>query len=767
MAIKMERRHSVLGKALPFIDSRQKVTGKAEYLADLSFPGMLEGKILRSPHPHARIKSINVDKAVKLPGVWAVITARDVPANKFGLSVPDVNILAIDKVRYVGDEVAAVAADTAAIAQEAIGLIEVEYEELPGVFDTTQAMEPGAPLVHEDKKGNIATTYHIKRGNVDEDFASCDFIFEDEFETSLVQPAYMEPMGCVAKYESNGRLTIWTSIQSAFQARSELAKALGIKASDITVNVPYVGGGFGGKIWIRNLHPICAALAGKTGRPVRIVLTREEEFLTMRPRVAAKIKLKTGVMKDGTLVAKEARIIAMNGAYSWAAPKIMLNMAMRTDCLYRYKSTQTFAALVYTNTVPTSGFRGYGNAQMHFAVESQMDMIARRIGVDPVVMRLKNAVRQGDKTLHGWNVRSCGLSKCIETVAAEIKKGHDKNYDPSGRFRRGIGIACMNHVSGNRSGDNFDGSSATVKFQEDGKVLVFTGESDMGQGAKTVMAQIAAETLGVPLKDVIVSPFINTDVAPFCLGTYSSRVTTVGGNAVLRASQQVKAQLLILAAKVLDTEPNNLVIRDGVVSLIDNPEKKLTVAEVCRIGIRTRESAGLASTVSYDPPTEGTDADYYGDYSSAYTYGAHGVEVEVDTLTGTVKLLRVSAAHDVGYAVNPLGVTGQIEGGISQGAGWALYENLVLKDGFIQNTSLKNYVIMTIKDMPEITCHIIETNDPIGPYGAKGIGEPTLIPTPPAIANAVEDAIGVRITSLPITPEKVYRAFNNSIKEEG
>jgi len=648
------KERKVLGKKVSFVDANQKVTGKAEFLADINYPGMLYGKILRSPLPHAKIKRIDTSRAAAMPGVKAVITADDVPSNKFGLSVPDVNIFAVDKVRYMGDEVAAVAAVSEEVAEKALELIEVDYEELPGVYNTEEALKEEAPLVHEDKENNIATTYHIERGDVEKDFAACDYVFEDEFETSLVSPGYMEPMGCIANYESNGRLTLWTSIQSAFQARSELARALGIPISDIKVKVPYVGGGFGGKIWIRNLHPICAMLAQKTGLPVKLVLTRLEEFYTMRPRVGAKIKLKTGVMKDGTLVAKQAYVVCTNGAYSWAAPKIMLNMSMRTDCLYRYNSTKTDSYLVYTNTVPTSGFRGYGNAQMHFAVESQMDMIARRIGVDPVEMRLKNATHQGDITLHGWEVKSCGLSECIEKVADDMKEYRQEKLESEGRYKRGVGVACMNHVSGNRAGDKFDGSSAIVKFQEDGRALVFTGESDLGQGAKTVLAQVAAETLGIPLEDVLVEPYIDTDVAPFCMGTYSSRVTTVAGNAVLRASEELKEQLLQLAAKILEVEPEDLTVEDRMVKHRTEPQKEIEVAEVCRIGIRTREAAELTSVYSYDPPTDGIGEDCYGDYSSAYTYGAQAVEVEVDTETGAVRLLKVAAAHDVGYAINPI-----------------------------------------------------------------------------------------------------------------
>ncbi len=762
----MQTKHSAVGRDADFIDAAEKVTGRARYLDDLSFPGMLHGKILRSPYPHARIKGIDISRAASLAGVKAVITSADCPGIRFGLDNPDVYMLAVDKVRYAGDEVAAVAAVSEEAAEEALSLIDVEYEPLPAVYHPAEAMVPGAPLVHEDKPGNIAKIYEIVRGNVDEDFASCDCVFEEEFGTSLVQPCYLEPFGVIADWEPNGRLTIWTGIQSAFHARAEIAKALGIDPSSVTVKVPYIGGGFGGKIWIRNFHPIAAVLARKTGRPVKIVLSREEEFIASRARVAAGIKLKLGMMRDGTMVCKEAEIIADNGAYSWAAPKILLNMSMRTDCLYRFRSSRTVSRLVYTNHVPTSGFRGYGNAQMHFALESMVDICARKMGLDPVEVRLKNAVRSGDTTLHGWKLRSCGLSECIDKAAAAIKEGRLPGEEAGGRIRRGVGVACMTHVSGNRGGDNFDGSSAMVRFQEDGRLLVYSGESDMGQGARTVFAQIAAEALGIPLSDVIVMP-VDTDVSPFGYGSYSSRVTTVGGKAVLLAARQVRDQLLKLAGKLMNESPDRLEIRDGVIFDRLDPGRRMTVAEACRAGIRTRQAAELTAYVTYDPPTEGTDSDYYGDYSSAYNYGAHGVEVEVDTETGQVRVLRVAAAHDVGFAINPKGVRGQISGGVAQGTGWALCENLVLKEGVLQNPSLSSYILMTIKDMPSIKPIIVETDDPVGPYGAKGVGEPTLIPVPPAIANAIEDAVGVRLRDLPFTPEKIFRAVNPQLKEAG
>jgi len=751
----MREEHTVVGKAVRFVGGADKVTGRAQYLDDIDLPGMLHAKILRSPHAHARIVKIDTSKASSLPGVKAVITAADCPNLPFGLDVPDARIFAETKVRYAGDEVAAVAAETPKIARDALRLIDVQYEILPALFSPEEALQEGAPLIHEDKPGNLAKSYALERGDVDRDFASCDYVFEEEFFSSRVTPCYLEPFGAIARWEPDDRLTVWTGIQGAFQARAEIARALGMNPSEITVKVPTIGGAFGGKIWIRNFHPITALLARRAKRAVKFVLSRPEEFVASRHRVPARITIKLGMLKDGTLVCKETKIVADNGAYSWAAPKIVLNMSLRTDCLYRFRSVRTRSFLAYTNTTPTSGFRGYGNAQSHFAQECMIDVCARRAGLDPVEVRLKNAVRQGDLTLHGWKVKSCGLTECIEKARAAIVRGRKPKEDQDGKIKRGVGLACMNHVSGNRAGNNFDGSSSMVRFQEDGKLVLYHGESDMGQGARTVLAQIAAETLGIRPEDVLVMP-IDTDVSPFCFGSYSSRVTTVAGKAAYLASMQVREQLLKLAGRLLEAAPEDLDIREGRIFVRGSERAGISVADVCKAAIRTQATVGLTAYVAYDPPTEGADENFYGDYSSAYTYAAQAVEVEVNTETGQIRVLRVAAAHDVGRAVNPNGIRGQIYGGVAQGAGWALYGNIIYEGGRLQNNSLRNYTLVTVTDMPEVEPIIVETNDPVGPYGAKGIGEPALIPMPPAVANAVQDAVGVRIRDLPITAEKIF-----------
>jgi CO/xanthine dehydrogenase Mo-binding subunit len=705
------------------------------------------------------IKSIDTSEAQALPGVKAVLTDTDCPDTRFGLDVPDTRILAHGKVRYAGEEVAAVAAEDARTAERALRLIKVEYEPLEAIFDAQQSLVEGAPLIHEDKPGNIAKSYDIERGEFDAVLASCDRVFEDEFCTSRVLPSYLEPFGVIADWQPDGRLVIHTGIQAIFQARAEIAKALDMEPSDVVVKAPTIGGAFGGKIWIRNFHPIAALLAKQAKRPVKYVMSREEEFLASRPRVPAHIKVRLGFRNDGRMLCKELDIVTDNGAYSWAGPKITLNMSMRTDCLYRFEASRSRARLAYTNTTPTSGFRGYGNAQAHFAMESLIDMASRELGLDPVKVRLMNASRQGDQTLHGWNLRSCGYSECIKKTAEAIQKNRLPKEDQNGRIKRGIGLAGMNHVSGNRGGQNFDGSSSMLRFQEDGKLCLYHGESDMGQGASTVLSQIVAETVGIPVDDVRVMP-LSTDSSPFCFGSYSSRVTTVAGKAAKLAAMEVRKQLLSVAEDHLEITAKDLEINAGKIFAKGYEKRNMSVAEACRIAIRTQKTVPLTAYIAYDPPTQGADQNFYGDYSSAYTYAAQAVEVEVDTETGQVQIMRVAAAHDVGYAINPMGVRGQIYGGIAQGGGWALYENVVYENGRLKTNRLRHYNMMTMSDMPQIESILIETNDPIGPYGAKGVGEPTLIPMPPAIANAIHDAVGVRITDLPITAEKIFFALH-------
>ena len=753
---------TVVGERIPILDGKEKVTGEAKYAADLKFPHMLYGKILRSPHPHAKILNIDIRKAKKVPGVKAVITAKDTPQIKWGAFIEDQTIFAVEKVRYIGEEVAAVAAVDEYTAEEALQLIQVDYEILPAVFDPEEAVLPGAPLIHEEAKNNIALRLDINRGDIQAGFNESDDIIEERFATSLVHQCYTEPTASVASVDINGRLTVWAPVQYIFLARRRWAKALDMDVSHLHVIQSKVGGGFGGKTADENSTPICCVLTKVTGKPVKIVLTREEEFVAGRPRVPAVIYLKMGVKKDGTFMAKEARIFGDNGAYSGKGPSTILTTAIRPDSLYRYKNIKTEAYLVYTNKVPTGAYRGFGNPQMAFASESFIDMVADRLRMDPLEIRLKNAVQTGDVTAHGWKIRSCGYSECIGKAASVAGWREYKEAKPSLKGI-GIGIAGVIHVSGNKH-FGFDGSNIFIKISEDGRTKIISGEGDLGQGANTVLTQIAAEELGIPLKDIEISQ-ADTEFTPFCFGAFGSRVTTIAGNAVRLAAADAKRQLIEIASQVLEESPTDLICEGGRIFVRGAPERYLTIAEVIQAGLFKLGNINVLGQGSFDPDSEVPDPKTkYGNISSAYEFGAHVAVVRVCEETGNVEILDFVAAHDVGRAINPMLVEGQIEGGVAQGIGYALLEDMQLKNGKVLNPNFTDFKVPLAPDLPPIRTIMVETYDPQGPLGGKGLGEATIVPTAPAIANAIFDATGVRIKDLPITSEKILKALKERLR---
>lgn len=761
-----------IGKRVPVIDAREKVTGEAMYTGDLKFPHMLYGKILRSLHPHAKILNIDTSRAKKLPGVKTVVTAEQTPKKKIGTFVADQCFLAVDKVRYIGEEVVAVAAIDEDTAQEALDLIKVDYEPLPAVFDMEKAVWPDAPRIHEEALNNIAVHLNIERGDILAGFNESDYIFEDRFTTPIVHQGYMEPMTCVASSDIHGRLTLWAPVQQIYLSRIHLAKALAMPVGAIRIVQPKVGGGFGGKSPEHSSLPICCILAREAGSPVRITLTREEEFIAGRPRVGVVIYLKIGVKKDGTFMAKEARIFSDNGAYSGKAPSVMTTTTIRPDSLYQYKNIKSEAKLVYTNKVPTGGYRGFGNPQMAFAVESLIDTIAHQLQLDPLEIRLKNAVEPGMTTVHGWKIQSCGYRECItEAAAAAEWKKHKEGKGPA---RIGIGIAGVSDVSGNRH-FGYDGSNILLKITEDGKVSIISGEGDLGQGAPTILAQIAAEELGVPLMDIEVSA-ADTDSTLFCMGSFANRLTTLAGNAVKLAAADAKRQLLDIAAQVLEANIEDLECREGKVSVKGTPEKRATIAEVMQAGLIKLGKIGNINILgrgSFDPYSEvGDPKTKYGNFACTYQFGAHVAVVKVCEETGHVQILDYVAAHDVGRAINRLTLEGQIEGGVTQGLGFSLWEEMLFQDGKVVNPNFADFKIPLAVDVPPIKVIIVEPGDPMGPFGAKGIGQTCAVPVAPAIANAIFDAVGVRIRDLPITAEKILKALpgkeaKNSKKEQG
>jgi CO/xanthine dehydrogenase Mo-binding subunit len=747
---------SVVGQRVQRVEGYDKVTGESKYIADIQLPGMLIGKILRSPYPHARILHIETSKAAKLRGVRAVVAAEDTIKRPWGAFFADQYILSVGKARYVGEEVAAVAALDGDIAEEAIDLIEVEWEPLAAVFDAEEAMQDGAPLIHEDKPNNIAMTMDIERGNVEKAFAESDLIIEDTFKSMPQWHCAIETIGSVAQYAPDGKYTIYMNTQTLFSARLRIAAALGVPESDVRIIQSAVGGGFGGKSCDDNNALVAAVLARKAGKPVKIINTREEEFLAgCRPRVFMKINVKLGFKKDGRIRAKHIRVIADNGAYSAKAPAITGVAAMRHDTCYKYTDVKTQAYLVYTNKIPTGAFRGFGNPSAEWAVEQAVDIGAHQLGIDPMEIARINAAEAGYVSPHGNRVTSCELKQCLdmtETMMDWKKKRAEKKPNT------GLGLACTVHVSGKRHFGDYDGSSATIKINEDGKALILSGEGECGQGVHTVMCQIAAEELGIPVEDVEISR-ADTDLTTFCLGAFASRLTYISGNAVKNAATAVRKQLFEQAAEMLEANPDDLVIHGGRVSVKGAEHKSLTVADLARARLFRHNGAPIVASGSFDADSVLPDSTRFGNESGAYNYGAQAAYVTVDPETGQVKVLQYVIASDCGTVIYPIGAEGQVEGGLAQGIGYALTEGLQFDEGRPVNPNFSDYRIPSMRDMPPLTHGFADSYEPTGPFGAKGLGELNMDPTAAVISNAIFDAVGVRIRDLPITPEKVLRAL--------
>ena len=753
--------HQIINRSFPLIDSREKVLGQYQFISDLRLPGMLWGQVVRSPCSHARIKKIDGSKAMRVPGVRAMITSTDTPVTRCGPFIPDWEILAREKVIFIGQEVAAVAAVDPEAAMEAVRLVEVEYEELPAVFDMEKAMELGAPLIHEEKEDNIAYRFDVDQGNVEKSFKESDFIREETFYTSSAFHAYLEPNGSIASYDPlSGHYTLWVATQVPYKAWLLYSQALGIDRSKLRLIQAPMGGAFGGK-FESNFHLVNLCLSKKAGHPVRLVNSFAEEFVTAPLRVSMKIHLKIGIKREGTITAKEAEVIGDNGARTNYGPATLMTACYRVDNLYRIFNTRAKGSLVYTNNVPKGAMRGFGNPQMILAIESLLDMLAEDAGLDPGELRLKNTFKNGDVTVHGWVIGSCGLDECIKKAKEASGWGVKRNKRLQEKKKpRGIGMACCNHVSGYRPIlREFDGSSALVRVGPDGKVMVFTGEVDIGQGYKTVAAQCAAEELGVPLEWVDVAP-VDSQTSVLGIGSLASRGTFMGGSAVKKAAVDVREKIVQAAEKVLDRKPGSLQITQGVI--VDASREEI-MGSFKEIMVKlTNAQAGqpflgvghyVPETVFPDPQTK------YGNPSPAYSFAAHVAEVEVDTETGQVEVINYVAANDLGKAINPLMANGQLEGGALMGIGWALTENLIVQDGRIAYTNLLDYKIPTFADMVSVVPILVEAEDPKGPYGAKSLGEPAFNPVAAAVCNAIYNAVGVRVTRLPVLPETLLQAI--------
>jgi 4-hydroxybenzoyl-CoA reductase subunit alpha len=801
----MSSEFAVIGKPTAMVDAAEKTTGSGKYTDDLSLPGMLVGKILHSPYPHARIKAIDKSKAEKLEGVVAVAVGKDAPKTYGILPVGhDEYPLALDKVRYVGDNVACVVATSEAIAERALELIDVDYEVLPGYFDPEESMKAESDLIHDHKPNNIEKDYHHVFGDPEKGFTEADQIAEARFISNEVTHAAMEPHSTLASFEIDphtgkpGRLTVWSSTQVPYYLQHKLSLVLEMPMAQIRVIKPLVGGGFGGKSEVIPLEIIAAIAARKAQAPVKITYTREEVFWAHRGRPRTIIDLKTGVKKDGRITAVKARVVQDGGAYcSYGVVTILYSGAL-LGALYDIPNIQFDGYRVLTNKPACGAMRGHGTVNVRFAFESQLDELASAIGMDAAEIRRRNLLQSPCITVNGLRVQSYGLPECIEKTVERSGWKERKGKLAKGR---GLGIACSHYVSGAANSiirSDMPHSTVNIKIDRDGGVVVYTGASEIGQGSDTMTAQVAAETLGCSLSRVRVVA-ADTDLTPIDIGSYSSRVTFMAGNATLRAAAEVKKLIAAAAAKKMSCDPGDVVIRDDRVSREarvdtdtvvrpaqegsatsvsgrvegqilrgslqqkrkeEGPKDSMTFEEAVVAAIDFH--GALTGTGSYAPPAEARGGKHKGagvGPSPAYSYSAQVAEVSVDEETGEVTVHKVWAAHDCGRALNPVSVEGQIIGSVWMGMGQALTEEMVWKDGMLMNPGLLEYRSPSSVESPEVEPIIVESVDPEGPFGAKECSEGSLAATIPAIANAIYDAVGVRLHESPFTPERVLAAL--------
>lgn len=747
---------SVIGKATPKKDGAEKVTGRTRFLNDLALPRLTHGKILRAPFPHARIVRIDVTRALGVPGVVAVITGEDVTQHPFGFA-KDQLALKRGRVRSIRDEVAAVAAETPELAEEALALIDVEYEELAAIFDPRAALVDGAPLVHEVLGTNLTSLrYQFAHGDVDGALASAAAVVEGEYRLNFVTPACLGTMVAIADWDAEDRLTMWSTTQVPFLYQRDLAAALGIGGERVRVFQPPVGGNFGRGLDLYPIDVIAALLARAARRPVKIEFDRVEEFVACPTREPCVIRLRTAAGADGRLLAREAHVTIDNGAYvSWGSttPYVMLSTVAG---LYRCPSVRFDTTIAYTNNPSSGSMRGYGNLESTFAVESQMDELADRLGMDRLELRRRNVVKSGDVHPQGFVITSCAMVECLDAAAEAIAE--DPPPPPPEGWSRGVGYAAMFHVGGGARIYRSDGCGAIVKLDDFGRVSLITGASEIGQGSETVLAMIVAETLGVSLDRVDV---VNSDTAvkPWDVGAHASRTTFIAGNAARLAAEKIRGQLLAMAAETLEEPVEGLEIADGWVHVAAEPQRRLPYDRVVRSGHYRPGGQTLVAEAFYDPPTEMLDKDLRGNVSATYGFAAQAVLLDVDGATGRIVVRRVASAHDVGRALNPLAAEGQVHGGVHMGLGYALAERLVVEEGQVLTQSFMDYALLRADDMPHLTVRLIESVDAEGPFGAKGLGESGAIAVSAAVANALHDAIGVRFRELPITPARVHAAL--------
>ena len=745
----MAKQQSVIGAGVGRVEGAEKVSGQAVYAADVPFPDALWGKILRSPYAHDRIVNIDTAKAWKVAGVKAVVTGKDEPDHYVGKSIRDIPVLCWDKVRYIGDKVAAVAAETLEAAEEAIGLIEVEYEELPAVFDPLEAMKPGAPILHDDASAydgapkdimvrdipNVCNRVIWKKGDVDQGFREADLVLEHTFRVPLRHQGYIEPQAFLVKIDEDGQVLAWSSSKSPFATRTQLAKAIGLPPADVRVHAVTVGGDFGGKGGPGDL-PIAYFLAKQAKRPVRIVATNSEELTFTNPDHYSVITVRTGIKRDGHLVARYVRAIHGSGAYAGMKPGQASIGGAGTAGPYRIDHAYMEALQVYTNTVPCGFWRAPGALQGMFAVESHMDLIARELGMDPAEFRMKNLISEGEENALGRKMTGV---KARETLRAALDAAGWKKPKPGANYGRGV--AMYERATGAGKG------WILVTAELDGSFTIFTVSGDQGTGLRTIMCQTVASEMGVPY-DQVRCRNGNTSEVPYNvdIGFGGSRSTNIGGHAVIKACGELRAKLVAQAAQMLQCAEEQVVYKAARFSNRENPRKSLTLHEVVTAG-----GGPVTASVELEVPRKG----------SSTSYVAQVAEVEVDPETGHVKLHRFVSAHDVGTIINPVAHQGQIDGAAMMAIGSSLMEELIGDNGKITTTNLGEYKIPNIADIPKFKTVLVQSKGGPGPYEAKGIGEHANVSPPAAIANAVHDACGVRLFDIPVTAEKVFNAIRN------
>jgi len=755
-----------IGTSPPRLEAGDKATGRAQYADDVTRPGMLYAALLTSPHAHAKILRYRTDAARAMPGVKAIVTGADLDGRRYGGLVKDETMVAYGKVRYVGEIVAAVAATDPGTANAAAAAIEIDYEPLPAVLSIDDALASGAPILHDEfaayvktvpggGHGNVVFESSVEEGDVERAFAECDVVVEGAWRTQAQHHAYLEPNGCLADVDAEGRITIYATCQSVHHVQQRVADELGEPMARIRAVATRVGGAFGGK-HASHIHSIAAWLARASRRPVKLVLSRMQDFEVQRSRHPARIWMKTGARRDGTIVARDVRITIDGGAYADESPPVLAFALLMSRGPYRIANVRARGQAVYTNKLRAGSFRGFGNPQATFAGESQIDELAARLDLHPLELRLKNAMRPNDTAFGGQPVPSCVLAQCLTRVR-DAQQGAPL-LAPRPGTRRGVGFSALSHISG------LMGTAASVQLRTDGSIALSTGCVDIGQGSDTVMVQICADAFRVPIERVSYAPQ-DSDASPYNWKTAGSRSTYMTGRAVAAAAIEMRDRMFEHAAAMFECAAADLELRPGGAIGVKGVPKTVSFKDVAMRSLFHRGGPLAASHgfvfdgPGFDPKRASIHQLAFANLG-VYTFGAHCVEVDVDEVTGKVEVRRAWCAHDVGRAINPTSCEGQIQGGFVQGMGYALTEAMHWNDsGWLTTVTFADYKIPGVLDAPpEIHAIVLEDPDPTHPVGAKGIGEPSLVGAAPAIANAIHNAVGARVRTLPMTPERVLDA---------